>query len=404
MRQLSLFLAEVLALLAIGVLCAAVLTSELRRHRRRVIERVLSDADGSARPRAARVRRALVLELADRLTATSLTDRIPWLEEVTDAARRDLTRRPWLRRAKALRTLQPLGLSDAEVSAGLGDRHSGVRALAATLATGRTSQEVLARLVLLLHDPTPAVRNAALDALTRRAAHSTPALRAALAATPVLTVDQLSHEDELSRQADELARAVVLAGPSPVEAEGNADLVAPTQVVGSGVVAVGLPAEAAPGRVSTLPRPLRATTNIAIQTRTLVLLMRAVGSSAESELVEPVRPFLTDARPEIRAAAVATLAVLGEEPRLLLAALEDQDGRVRAEGVKALGRLGARAQSGVVARHLSDRDHGVRMAAAAALTQMEAPGTLLLRHALTGSDPFAADAARLALGLPPETP
>ena len=99
-----------------------------------------------------------------------------------------------------------------------------------------------------------------------------------------------------------------------------------------------------------------------------------------------------------------TLAVLGERVEAFVPALSDPDGRVRAEAVAALGRLGARSLAGRVAAALSDRDHGVRAAAAAALTRLDGAGRLLLLHAMRGPDRFAADAARVALGLPPAVP
>jgi HEAT repeat protein len=82
--------------------------------------------------------------------------------------------------------------------------------------------------------------------------------------------------------------------------------------------------------------------------------------------------------------------------------MDDTDGRVRAAAVAAVGRSGDRSLAGRIAERLSDRDHGVRQAAAAALFQLGAGGKLVLRAALTGPDRYAADAARSALGLPPE--
>jgi len=138
-------------------------------------------------------------------------------------------------------------------------------------------------------------------------------------------------------------------------------------------------------------------------TRTLLLLLRAAAAAAESSLAAATARFLVDSRPEIRAETVRTLAVLGVESERLLGLLDDADGRVRAEAAGALGRLRAVHYAGRLAGALSDRDYAVRQAAAASLAQLGAAGRLLLARAVqVGGDAYAADAARAALGLPPQ--
>lgn len=363
-----------LALAVVALLtCVAVRDSRTRR-RRAIVTLLAAGPDGTRpRPRSARVRRSIVLELADRLRGASLQQEAPWVADVLSQASRDLRSRRWVRRARGLRTLHPLGIGDAVVRDALVDPDRRVRALAAGLASGRSDPRLLARLVRLLEDPTPTVRHAALDALTRRGPAGAQALRTALAATDVLPRGQLEDHD----------------GPGGTGA--------PTP----GTVLVGVPAHAA-GSDGTLPRPLRATALPSDRTRTLLLVLRACAAAAEETLLPATRRFLDDARPEVRAAAVHTLAALGEHAALLLALVDDPDGRVRAEAVSAVGRLGARSLAGRVAVALSDRDHGVRTAAARALARLDAAGRLLLQTAVRGRDPYAADAARYALDLPPQ--
>ncbi len=399
MRELLLRAAGSMTALAALTLLGCVLVRESRVARRRTIEVLLADTSGGprARPRSRRTRRALVLELADRLHGTSLTEQVPWVAEVRRQAVLDLTSRRWVRRARGLRTLHPLGLDDAVLRGALGDRDPRVRALAAGLARGRTEPQLLARLVTLLDDPTPVVRHATLDALTRRGPGSAQALHEALLAAVVLTAQDLSGRDSRAAQHDLVA---ALAAQTVGVREASAPGPAHTETVAPGLVVVSVPSGRA-GSAGTLPRPLRSSAVPADGTRTLLLVLQACGASADEELLGPTRRFLIDARPEVRAAAVRTLASLGESADALVPALSDVDGRVRTEAVAALGRLGARSLAGRLAHALSDRDHAVRGAAAGALVRLDGAGRLLLQRAMRGTDRFAADAARVALGLPP---
>ena len=402
MLRLLIVAASVMAALSIAALCTCLTVRDSRVRRRRAIVGLLAARSNGplARPRFSRVRRSIVLELADRLDGSSLREQVPWVGEVRQQGLRDLRSRRWVRRARGLRILHPLGVGDVVIRAALADHDPRVRALAASLAGGRADPRLLRRLVARLDDPTPSVRHASLDALTRRAAGSTQALYDALCGTPVLTLAELREQDSLAAQHDSAATEAALS-PQPTEA--TATGAAHTTTVAPGLVVVTVPSGRA-GSAGTLPRPLRASALPSEQTRTLLLILRACAASAEEALLPATGRFLTDARPDVRAAAVRTLAVLGERVEVFVPVLSDPDGRVRAEAVAALGRLGARSLAGRLAAALSDRDHGVRAAAAAALTRLDGAGQLLLLHAMRGPDRFAADAARVALGLPPARP
>ena len=392
----------VMAALTLAALCTCLTVRDSRVRRRRAIVGLLAARSSGplGRPRSSRVRRSIVLELADRLDGSSLREQVPWVGEVRQQGLRDLRSRRWVRRARGLRILHPLGVGDVVIRAALADHDPRVRTLAASLAGGRTDPRLLRRLVTMLDDPTPAVRHASLDALTRRAAGSTQALNDALCGTPVLARAERREQDSLAAQHDSAATQAALESQTR---EPSATGAAHTATVAPGLVVVTVPSGRA-GSAGTLPRPLRASTLPSVQTRTLLLILRACAASAEESLLPATSRFLTDARPDVRAAAVRTLAVLGERVEAFVPALSDPDGRVRAEAVAALGRLGARSLAGRLAAALSDRDHGVRAAAATALSRLDGAGRLLLQHAMRGADRFAADAARGALGLPPGQP
>lgn len=399
MRGLLLHTALVLIAIAACtlVLCLVVRDSRVRRRRAIVVLLAAPSTGPRARPRSRRVRRALVLELADRLHGRSLHEQVPWVDEVEQQALTDLRSRRWVRRARGLRTLYPLNLPDAALRGALDDPDPRVRALAANLARGRTDPSLLRRLVSCLDDPTPIVRQATLDALTRRGVGSAEALHDGLLKAGVLASGDLPEQESRAAAHDVAAATAALAGgwrESPAAGPAHTEAVAP------GLVAVTVPSGRA-GSAGTLPRPLRSSSLPSDGTRTLLSILRACAATADESLVPPTSRFLADARPEVRAAAVRTLAALGERVEAFLPALSDPDGRVRTEAVTALGRLGARSLAGRLAEALSDRDHAVRAAAATGLTRLEGAGRLLLQRAMRSTDRFAADAARVALGLPP---
>lgn len=363
-------------LVAVAVAMATIACLELmaclaiRVYRTRARARVQSliTAERPVRcPRSRRLQRAALLEWADRLTGTSLRVEVPWTRRVAARALRDLQRRSWVRRARGLRTLQALGVSDEQLLRLLTDRDPRVRALAATVSTGNRHPDLVTALVRLLDDAAPYVRYAALDALGRRPAGSSAAIEHALRTAPVLP------------------------GHDRVETS-----------LKHGAVPVPLPDRGAPGRPATLPRPLRPLEVLPGDTRTVMLLLRAASAATEGGLAEATSRFLRDGRPEVRAETVRTLAVQGVDPEQLLDLLDDPDGRVRAQAAWALGRSRASHLAAHLAVALSDRDYGVRQAAAASLGLLGAAGRLLLlRTVQEGADPFAADAARAVLQLAP---
>lgn len=405
MRELLIVVGVVLLAIGAAVLVSALIFREVRVVRRRRVERALA-ATVAERPTgrlSRRVRRSVLVELADLFQQDTLEQRVPDLRRTAADATADLRSRRWLRRARGLRTLQSLGLTVDELLAGLSDRDARVRAQAAVAAVGRGEPEILDGLVRQLTDPHPYVRFTALDAVSRRSVGTADALARALHDAARLTYAELSGSERAVADADSAATLAVLELARSDEPQAAPGALPRTERVATGVVAVALAGseEGTPGQPGTLPRPLRATTTGDVGSRTLVLLLRGASTTADSTTVPAVRPFTADARPEVRAAAVNALAALGADSEDLVPLLTDPDGRVRAAAVSAVGRSENRSLAGAAAARLTDRDHGVRQAAAAALLSLGASGNLLLRAALTGPDPYAADAARSALGLPP---
>jgi HEAT repeat protein len=404
-RQLLVDAGVAMLVVGVGVLVVAVVFREIRVVRRGRVDRALAAviAEQPTGRLSRRVRRSVLVELADLFQQDTLEARAPGVRLTAAEATADLRSRRWLRRARGLRTLQSLGLTVDELLTGLHDRDGRVRAQAAVAAVGRAEPEVLDALVGLLTDRQPYVRFTALDAVSRRSAGTAAAIARALDAAALLTYADLPASERAVADADAAATRAVRDLADHDEAVGAAGAPARTERVSTGVVAVALASSEAttPGQHGTLPRPLRATTVGDVASRTLVLLLRGASTTADVTTLPAVRRFVVDVRPEVRAAAVEALAALGADPEELVRLLEDEDGRVRAAAVAAVGRSGDRSLAGPVAARLTDRDHGVRQAAAAALAGLGAAGSLLLRAALTGSDPYAADAARSALGLPP---
>lgn len=100
---------------------------------------------------------------------------------------------------------------------------------------------------------------------------------------------------------------------------------------------------------------------------------RAVGGQAlltlGAEALGPLRPLLIHAEPDVRAAAVELIGLLGDpgDAKLLLARLRDSAAEVRAKAARALGRLGAEEATVELREALRDRIGFVRANAAVAL-------------------------------------
>jgi hypothetical protein len=107
-----------------------------------------------------------------------------------------------------------------------------------------------------------------------------------------------------------------------------------------------------------------------------------------------------DARIRAQAATLAGSIGGSQVTDALTDLLRDPDLHVRAEAAKALGKLGHWPAASALAERLRDPSWDVRSAAALALRALGAPGTLLLRRALSDRDRFASDMAQQVLELP----
>ncbi|MFP5333490.1 MAG: HEAT repeat domain-containing protein, partial [Acidimicrobiia bacterium] len=116
--------------------------------------------------------------------------------------------------------------------------------------------------------------------------------------------------------------------------------------------------------------------------------------AAEPVLIE----LLSSHVPEWRISAASALEHVGSEPSVepLRLAIHDDDWRVRARAVVALGALAEPAVLPEIAQLLTDRQWWVRQNAATALTRLPG-GQALLEAAVAGDDPYASDAALTAL-------
>ncbi len=130
--------------------------------------------------------------------------------------------------------------------------------------------------------------------------------------------------------------------------------------------------------------------------------LQVAASIPGPRLRSPAVALVHDSPTHIRALAATLLAALGdrEDVALLIALLDDPAAVVRAAATQGLGRLGHWPASPKVSALLRDPAWAVRREAALALRAMGAPGTLLLRRALSSDDRFAADMAKQVLGLP----
>ena len=104
----------------------------------------------------------------------------------------------------------------------------------------------------------------------------------------------------------------------------------------------------------------------------------------------------------LRTNAANLLSAIGDASTTstLIQMLSDPDADVRAAAARGLGRMRHWPAASDLAKALCDSAWRVRREAALALRAVGAPGVLLLRRALKGTDAFAADMARMTLDLP----
>lgn len=121
---------------------------------------------------------------------------------------------------------------------------------------------------------------------------------------------------------------------------------------------------------------------------------------ADSRTFGTARRHADDARPRVRAAALAALGAVGGpgSEECLVAALTDADAGVRRVAATAIGRIGAWHDAPLLARLLDDVEWDVRMAAAHSLRRLGAPGLIVLRDRARSATP-SADLAQHALDL-----
>jgi hypothetical protein len=137
---------------------------------------------------------------------------------------------------------------------------------------------------------------------------------------------------------------------------------------------------------------------------------RAIGGQAlltlGSEALGPLRPLVLHAEPDVRAAAVELVGLLGDpvDARLLTGRLRDSAAEVRAKAARALGRLGADEATAELREALRDRIGFVRANAAVALGLVgdRASASALLEVARSDEFDPAQAAARALSRLYPE--
>jgi hypothetical protein len=113
--------------------------------------------------------------------------------------------------------------------------------------------------------------------------------------------------------------------------------------------------------------------------------------------------FSSSDDPALRTNAANLLGAIGDASATarLIQMLSDPYADVRAAAARGLGRMRHWPAASELAKTLCDTAWLVRRESALALRAVGAPGVLLLRRALKGSDAFAADMARMTLDLPP---
>jgi HEAT repeat protein len=267
---------------------------------RDTLRRVVSgdEAPDAGRRQLLRLPRALQVtafgELAVNLSGERLAQLGRLAEEagLTGRALRGCRSRRWFRRLRAVRLLSLLGSGSPTVADRLHDRHSEVRAAAATSCAGHGGVESVHRLLGALDDDSPLVRFAAKDALLRIGRAAVPPIAARLQARDALRLDAV------------LEVALGMAEP---------------RLLGPALAFTRDPSS-----------------------RTRQLALRVVGAVGGASAVQALEAGLADPAAEVRGAAAEALGALGHwpaGPRLVLA-LGDPAWSVRRGAGLALRALG----------------------------------------------------------------
>ena len=133
--------------------------------------------------------------------------------------------------------------------------------------------------------------------------------------------------------------------------------------------------------------------------RKLEIAMEVAVSLADPRLLSAALTRCHDGVPQVRALAASILGTLGGDETIntLIDMLSDSSPTVRVASTRSLGSLAYWPAAAKIAPLLADPEWAVRKEAGLALKLFEAPGTLLLRRALSGSNSEGADMARQVL-------
>jgi hypothetical protein len=123
---------------------------------------------------------------------------------------------------------------------------------------------------------------------------------------------------------------------------------------------------------------------------------------ADSRFLRPALTHCRSSHVQTRSRSATLVGAIGgsEATAILTQLLRDDAPEVRSASAKALGGLRHWPAAGALAECLRDPAWNVRLAAAVGLRSLGAAGVLVLRRAMTDSDPFARDMACQVLELP----
>lgn len=128
-------------------------------------------------------------------------------------------------------------------------------------------------------------------------------------------------------------------------------------------------------------------------------LLEVVAGMPDARLLPAISEHAASADPRRRARVAQALAASHSRRAgtVLSGLVGDEDPSVRTAAVTAVGQIGASALAGAVGKRLADESWDVRRAAAEALGALGPAGWMVLRNALRGTSPDAAEMARQML-------